>query len=160
MVDVLRVACSARLTFGGGRFPHRYVLQSRPLLVRNLLPLRERCPFAMASPISRTYPKKECGRTAYPSLTGQQPCGRFSIPDLNKHPACTDAEKTRPVCALKPRRGSGAEHLTPGLDPVNASKMWRAMPAPFRYEDLVPPVPGMAKTWVRAPLPSALLLRS
>ena len=42
--------------------------------------------------------KKECGRTAYPSLTGQQHCGTFTINELATHPHCNDAEQTRPIC--------------------------------------------------------------
>ena len=50
-----------------------------------------------------------------------RPRSTYSLPDLDKHPACTDAERTRPVCALKP---SGE---------VNASKPFRALPVEFRY---------------------------
>ena len=52
--------------------------------------------------------KMRCGRTAYPSLTGQRHCGWFSLEGLNEHPACDDAEKTLPVCATKPGFGPRA----------------------------------------------------
>lgn len=45
--------------------------------------------------------KRQCGRTAYPSLTGQTHCGEFSFAGLNTHPECTDSEHTRPICVAK-----------------------------------------------------------
>ena len=54
----------------------------------------------------------QCGRTAYPNLTGQRFCGAYTIKDLNSHPQCTDALKTLPICVKKPG------------GPVNATAGW------------------------------------
>ena len=40
-----------------------------------------------------------CGRTAYPTLTGQKKCGSFSLADLNVHKRCSDKERTQPICS-------------------------------------------------------------
>ena len=66
--------------------------------------LKERCAFAKntAAMQSPKTSRMRCGRTAYPSLTGQRHCGWFSLSNLNEAAACDDAEHTRPVCAIKP----------------------------------------------------------
>lgn len=67
----------------------------------------------------------------------QRPCGTFTMAALNGHPMCSDAERTLPVCALKPHDG------------VNNSAPFHAMPARFRYADGVPPAAMLSNVWVR-----------
>lgn len=111
------------------------------MLIRGAMSLAERCVFAKpAAGEGRARPpagarraavdgqnldfhlKQPCGRTAYPSLTGQRFCGSFSISELDGHPRCTDA--TRPVCVAKPGKGGG----------LNSSFLWRKLPTRYRYE--------------------------
>lgn len=128
---------------GAVDFFERFYRHSRPVLVRGALSLRQRCVFARDVPDARAptrasdllSKRTRCGRTAYPSLTGQSTCGSFSITDLNRHPACTDPERTLPVCAHKPTGG------------VNTTAGFRQMPVGFRYADDVSPMPILDRTW-------------
>ncbi len=117
-----------------------YYRPSRPLLIRGATPLRRRCAYARTSAASREYKPMSCGRTAYPSLTGQRACGVFKIPQLNDHPTCRDADRTRPVCAMKPD----------SAEDVNASATFRHLPAEFRQEAAVPVVPFLSSVWSSA----------
>ena len=60
--------------------------RSRPLLVRNAFPLTQRCGVARNAEGTRAAWRQpaRCGRTAYPTLTGQLMCGSFSAEDVNK----------------------------------------------------------------------------
>jgi hypothetical protein len=83
-----------------------------------------------------------CGRTAYPSLTGQDFCGKFSYLDLNTHPACNDKGRTLPICVTKPNGGSADINTSTGV--------WTQLPAKFRYEADVPPMPVLQGAWLAA----------
>lgn len=69
-----------------------YYLPGRPVLLRGALSLAERCRFGRAAPemAAVLQEHRSCGRTAYPSLTGQKKCGSFSLLELNTHPHCND----------------------------------------------------------------------
>ena len=138
-----------RVGLSADDFFKEYFLPGRPVLLRDVMPLRERCAFAraapsMAQPLQRRH---SCGRTAYPNLTGQRKCGAFTLRDLNSHPACADKEKTRPICVQKPGGGRGA-----GKDSVNTTECFKDMPTNYRYEDAQPP------PWWCAPSPPEPLL--
>ena len=117
----------------------RFYTTSRPVLIRGALSLSERCAYAKNAKAMATHAQAplRCGRTAYPSLTGQRTCGTFSLSALNGHPACTDTERTRPVCASKPSGG------------VNRTAPFFALPVAYRYEDNVAPNPVLSQTWRR-----------
>lgn len=121
-------------------FESRFYSLSRPVLIRGALPLIERCAYARQAKAmaagTATQPMR-CGRTAYPSLTGQKPCGVFSLDKLNTHAACTDVERTLPVCAMKPLQG------------VNITAPFASLPTRFRYEDHLPPDPTLGSAWRR-----------
>ena len=72
-----------------------------------------RCAFVNPGPsrggTSAWHKPRQCGRTAYPTLTGQVPCGTFTLAGLNNHPHCDDAERTLPVCVSKPKNTGCAE---------------------------------------------------
>ena len=123
-------------------FRRRFYELSRPVLVRGAVPLSQRCAYAKTSPTTSqpwaASTLMRCGRTAYPSLTGQRPCGTFTLRSLDTHPACGDAERTLPVCALKPH-GS-----------VNSTPSFRSLPTSLRYADDTPPAPMLSKVWVVA----------
>ena len=138
-----------RVGLSADDFFKEYFLPGRPVLLRDVMPLRARCAFArsapsMARPLQRRH---SCGRTAYPNLTGQRKCGAFTLSDLNSHPACADKEKTRPICVQKPGGGRGA-----GKDSVNTTECFKDMPTNYRYEDAQPP------PWWCAPSPPEPLL--
>ena len=111
-------------------FLAKYYLSSRPVLLRNAYPLSVRCAFGRHTDSMRStvHEKSRCGRTAYPVLTGQRPCGAFSLADLNSHPHCDDAEKTLPVCARKPSNGELG---------VNTSVIFKELPSRLRQRDQV-----------------------
>ena len=79
-----------------------------------------------------------CGRTAYPTLTGQKKCGSFSLADLNVNKRCNDKERTQPICVTKPGGSEAA---------VNSSKCFRDMPLRFRQPRDVPPLPQLSRAW-------------
>ena len=55
-------------------FYREYYLPGRPVLLRGAVSLSERCKFARAAPEMREilHESRGCGRTAYPTLTGQK----------------------------------------------------------------------------------------
>ena len=114
-------------------------LKGRPVMLRGAMSLAERCEFARDAPAAAGLFSQpvQCGRTAYPNLTGQRFCGAYTIKDLNSHPQCTDALKTLPICVKKPG------------GPVNATAGWQRLPARFRMEDDNPPHPALSKLWTR-----------
>ena len=138
-----------RVGLSADDFFKEYFLPGRPVLLRDVMPLRARCAFArsapsMARPLQRRH---SCGRTAYPNLTGQRKCGAFTLRDLNSHPACADKEKTRPICVQKPGGGRGA-----GKDSVNTTECFKDMPTNYRYR-----IRGRARAAIATvvcPLPS------
>lgn len=115
-----------------------YYLPGRPVLLRGVLSLAERCRFGRAAPemAAALQEHRGCGRTAYPSLTGQKKCGSFSLLELNTHPRCNDrsAPWWRRARAPSP---SPMEHV-PRARPVaprrpQAAPAWRgAQPAQLR----------------------------
>ena len=118
---------------------NEYFLKGRPVMLRGAMSLAERCEFARDAPAAAGLFSQpvQCGRTAYPNLTGQRFCGAYTIKDLNSHPQCTDALKTLPICVKKPG------------GPVNATAGWQRLPARFRMEDDNPPHPALSKLWTR-----------
>ena len=120
----------------------RFYDLSRPVLLRGALKLRERCAYAKrAAALAKPWAARNlmrCGRTAYPSLTGQRACGTFTMHSLDRHPVCNDSERTLPVCAIKPFGG------------VNTSVAFSSLPAQFRYEDSIPAAAALSRVWVRA----------
>ena len=119
------------------RYEAEFYRLARPLLVRGAMALKDRCPYARLAPTMAAAGSTtmQCGRTAYPSLTGQRHCGTFSYLKLNEHPSCTDAERTLPVCVSRPRRG------------VNASEGFKHLPLPYRFQDHLPPNPLLSRAW-------------
>jgi hypothetical protein len=144
--DSERASCSIDQLSAGSltaeAFYRDYYLRSRPVLIRGASPLRERCGFDRAgremSSVGGRDKKRACGRTAYPSLTGQTTCGQFSLAMLDTHPKCRDQEGTLPVCASKPA-GGGAT--------VNTTALFRGLPVAYRMEDHVAPSPVLGKAW-------------
>ena len=114
-------------------FRRRFYELSRPVLVRGAVPLSQRCAYAKTSPTTSqpwaASTLMRCGRTAYPSLTGQRPCGTFTLRSLDTHPACGDAERTLPVCALKPH---GSVNSTPSFRSLPTSYDTRMIHHPHR----------------------------
>jgi len=108
-------------------------------MLRGAMSLKERCEFARDAPAMAALFEQQiqCGRTAYPNLTGQRFCGQYTIAELNRHPQCSDALKTLPICVKKPG------------GPVNATAGWQRLPARFRMEDDNPPHPALSKLWTR-----------
>jgi hypothetical protein len=131
-------------SLGADEYMTDYFSKGRPVLIRNAVPLSDRCGLARdVGPMRAAQQvRSPCGRTAYPSLTGQDFCGRFSYLDLNAHPACADKGHTLPICVRKPGGGSAS---------INVSgSIWKQLPACFRYEASVPPMPVLARPWVSA----------
>ncbi len=94
--------------------------------------MRHRCAFANPGPPRpgqhvAWHKPRNCGRTAYPSLTGQQSCGTFTFAGLNSHPHCNDAERTLPICVTKP-----AHTGTDGQTDLNFTEVWRDLPTRLR----------------------------
>ena len=136
--DVRQAATSTRShTIDAARYEAEFYRLARPLLVRGAMALKDRCPYARLAPTMAAAGSTtmQCGRTAYPSLTGQRHCGTFSYLKLNEHPSCTDAERTLPVCVSRPRRG------------VNASEGFKHLPLPYRFQDHLPPNPLLSRAW-------------
>ena len=143
--EVERASCEIEQVSPGmaaEEYVRRFHDFSRPVLVRAALPLSERCAYAKGAGAMRepwaASTQMRCGRTAYPSLTGQKPCGFFTLHALDTHPVCSDAERTLPVCALKPQGG------------VNATPSFKRLPVSYRYTDDVPPAPMLSRTWASA----------
>ncbi|KAL1504932.1 hypothetical protein AB1Y20_008699 [Prymnesium parvum] len=142
--DAARLRCdidSISADISDGEFYRDYFLPQRPVIVRGFVPLRERCHFARArlqakGRTSVMYVRTWCGRTAYPSLTGQTVCGEFSMEDMNRHPVCNDSERTRPVCVRKPHRGN-----------VNGTVGFKQIPVRARYAPRVPVAPFLTSSW-------------
>lgn len=121
-----------------------YFSKGRPVLIRGAVPLADRCGLARGVGLMQhaQQAQSSCGRTAYPSLTGQDFCGKFSYLDLNTHPTCNDKGRTLPICVSKPGKGSAN---------INASSsLWKQLPARFRYEPEVAPMPVLQGAWVAA----------
>jgi len=121
-----------------------YYSQGRPVLLREAIPLAQRCGFAKDAPLMAAHQarKSQCGRTAYPTLTGQNFCGAFSYLDLNTHPVCSDAGKTLPICVQKPSGGA------PNINATGS--VWSALPVGLRYPPEQPPTPMLAGGWIAA----------
>ena len=134
-----RAAASTGASITADELLNEYFLKGRPVMLRGAMSLAERCEFARDAPAAAGLFSQpvQCGRTAYPNLTGQRFCGAYTIKDLNSHPQCTDALKTLPICVKKPG------------GPVNATAGWQRLPARFRMEDDNPPHPALSKLWTR-----------
>ena len=116
----------------------RFFGLSRPVLIRGALSLRQRCVLSKDGTVMAGGPatrSMRCGRTAYPTLTGQRTCGVFTLEALDRNVACKDRERTRPVCALKPQGG------------VNRTAIFSSLPVRYRLDDAVPPIPVLSATW-------------
>lgn len=123
-------------------YKREYFDKSLPVLLRGAVPLAQRCGLAKGvGPMRRTeVVKQPCGRTAYPSLTGQSHCGAFSFLDLDRHPVCSDAEGTLPICVSKPRSN--------GIN--DSSSVWSTLPVGFRYTAGSAPTPLLQPAWLNA----------
>ena len=91
--EVERASCEIEQVSPGmaaEEYVRRFHDFSRPVLVRAALPLSERCAYAKGAGAMRepwaASTQMRCGRTAYPSLTGQKPCGFFTLHALDTHP--------------------------------------------------------------------------
>ena len=143
-----------RVDLSEGEYFREYFLKGRPLLIRNAVPLHERCTLALSSPPVAEAAKAQvgrCGATAYPELTGRHACGTFAFIDLRQSPRCDDARRTRPVCNWKlgrakskaQRDGSGGG----GSDGVDTTPGFREMPARLRHPSSKPPLAFMRPAW-------------
>ena len=123
-----------------------YFSQARPVLLRDAIPLKQRCGLAKGrGPMKAAETRKRrCGRTAYPSLTGQQFCGSFSYLDLNDHPACSDESHTLPVCVSKPNNAGGEGKIN------GSSSVWSKLPVNFRYGPEHAPLALLRRSWEAA----------
>lgn len=147
-----------------------YFLRGRPLLLRNVVGLAERC--ALAAGASGMRPTAEnrqfsCGATGYPDLTGRSRCGTFTFRQLaaasSPQSRCTDG--TRPVCNLKMGERQGhtkdlrplnvrradaraGAHLRGGVDgAVNTTVPFKSMPPIVRQHSTLPPIAALTAAW-------------
>ncbi len=138
-----------RVGLSAAQFHDEYFLQNRPVVIRNAVPLRERCALSANSPhfrssLGRTF---RCGATAYPALTGREACGEFSFIGLRSNPVCADERGTRPLCNWKLGRVSKKGAVGHA---VNHTPGFIFLPARLRHPDVVPPLPEMNLGWGRS----------
>ena len=138
----------------------RITWRRAPLLLRNAVPLAERCALA-AAPAFRadaTQRRFACGATAC-RITGRERCGSCTMLELIGAPTCADEAKTPPVCnwklaserqqsqmAMAKRRGG----LLAGRMTLNDTLGFRQMPARLRHGDGGPPLPALGRAWLQS----------
>eukprot|EP01062_Namystynia_karyoxenos_P008065 TRINITY_DN1284_c0_g1_i2.p1 TRINITY_DN1284_c0_g1~~TRINITY_DN1284_c0_g1_i2.p1 ORF type:complete len:566 (+),score=135.16 TRINITY_DN1284_c0_g1_i2:82-1779(+) len=89
-------------------FYNEYFLKGRPVLLRRAVTANDLCPFDRASwkKLGLLDEKKNCGPTAYPSLTSQKYCqdGKFTLEDIERRNITCKSDPTpyAPYCVFRP----------------------------------------------------------
>ena len=138
-----RVALSAQEWY------HDYFLKGRPVLIRQVVSLTERCALAAsrASMRAAATQRFKCGATAYPELTGRSVCGTFTFLELRDSPRCDDAHHTRPVCNWKLGVVRGSQPTSADDDGVNHTAGFNLMPVSLRHAKTISPMGFMQRAW-------------